>query len=102
MKLPRQIVCATCGLVACAHLAVVGAVEAAHPHGPQSRPAVVAEALPPEPDHGHQDYDRSVRVQLSRAPVLVSATPSSYEDYRKFVAALKKRDGDTLKVFRLA
>jgi len=101
MKLPRDLVCATCGLVACAHLMLLGPVEAAHPHGHGARAAFTVKALPPEPDHTHRDYDRSVRVRLARAPVLVSATPSSFEDYKKFVAALKKR-GDSSVFFHLA
>jgi uncharacterized phage protein gp47/JayE len=92
--------CAIC-LGACACLAVGEFHEAMDPARHEAEAAFAVEALPPEPDHGHRDYDRSVQVQLARAPVLVSATPSSREDLKKFFEDLKKRDGSG-RVFHLA
>ncbi len=72
MMTRRDVVCAICGLAACAHLAALGATDAAHPHQSDARPAVTVEALPVEPDHAHQDYDRAVRIL--DADVTVSGT----------------------------
>ena len=66
--------CAVAGLAACAHLAVLGVTEAAHPREREARPAVKVTALPPEPDHGHRDFYRSVRFQATT--VTVSGTSS--------------------------
>src|SRR5436309_14482359 len=67
--------CAVAGLAACAHLTVLGVTEAAHPHERKVQPTVEAAALPPEPPHTHQDYDRSVRIAASA--MTVSGTSSS-------------------------
>src|SRR5947209_2354633 len=53
--------CAVAGLAACAHLAVLGVIEAAHPRREEARPALTVDALP-ESDHAHRDYDRGVRT----------------------------------------
>lgn len=70
----RELVCAVCGLVGCAHLAVLGVTEAAHPHQPEARSVVETAALPPEPDHGHRDVHRPVRFRVES--VAVSGTSS--------------------------
>jgi len=44
----RPAACAICGLFACAHLAALGAIEAAHPRERDSRPTIGTMALPPE------------------------------------------------------
>ncbi len=72
--LPRDVACAVCGLFACAHLAALGAHEAAHPAQHQARPAVVAEALPVELDHTHDEFNRSVRITLNEVTVSGTAT----------------------------
>ena len=71
----RDVACAVCGLLACAHLSVIWTIEAAHPHDREPRPTIEATALPPEPDHGHRDFDRSARIQGTE--MTVSGTSSS-------------------------
>jgi hypothetical protein len=70
----RDVACAVRGLFACAHLGALGAVEAAHPHHFEGRPTVIAEALPVEPEHTHQDFDRSVRLGLNSVTVSGTST----------------------------
>ena len=55
----RDVACAICGLFVCAHLAVLGVTEAAHLHEHETRQAIETAALPPEPDHSHQDFSGS-------------------------------------------
>jgi hypothetical protein len=74
VALNRCHACAVAGL-ACAHLAVLGVTDAAHPHERKVQPTVEAAALPPEPPHTHQDYDRSIRIAASA--MTVSGTSSS-------------------------
>ena len=64
MGIKRDIVCTICGLTACGCANAGTFVEAVHPHQRALRAAITREvdALPPEPDHTHQDYDRAVRV----------------------------------------
>jgi hypothetical protein len=71
----RDVACAICGLFACAHLGVFGMIEAAHPRERETRPTIEATTPPPEPDHGHRDFDRSARIQS--AEMTVSGTSSS-------------------------
>ena len=71
----RDATCVICGLFACAHLAVLNVTEAMHLHQHEDRPALSVDALPPEPDHAHRDYDRSARIQLTE--MAVSGTSSS-------------------------
>ena len=52
---------------------MLGVTEAAHPQERETRPAIEVAALPPEPDHGHRDFDRSVRIQLSEVMVTTSS-----------------------------
>jgi len=62
----RDVACAVHGLVACvacAHLVVLGTIEAVHPRVTRLDPAIQTPGLPPEPDHTHRDYDRSARIQ---------------------------------------
>ena len=65
MGIKRDIVCTICGLTACDCANAGTFVEAVHPHQRALRAAIAREvdALPPEPDHVHQDYDRSARIQ---------------------------------------
>jgi hypothetical protein len=90
--------CVVCGLVACAHLVVLDPAEAMHLHPHQARPAYVKSAPPPELDHGHRDYGRSVRVQLARAPVLVSARYDGFGTFGVRVGGAAPAPG----VFKLA
>jgi len=60
MTIRRDVVCGICGLVACVCANAGTVSEGAHPHQRESRKV---EALPPEQDHTHQDFDRAVRIE---------------------------------------
>ena len=60
MTIRRDVVCGICGLVACVCANAGTVSEGAHPHQRKSRKV---EALPPEEDHTHQDFDRAVRIE---------------------------------------
>jgi len=61
----------------CAHLVALGFIEAGHPPHHETRPAVASEALPPEPDHTHDDFDRAVRIGGSAVTVTSTSRVSS-------------------------
>ena len=67
----RDVACAVCGLVACAHLTVL---DAAHSHSYETQPIVLSEGLPTEPDHTHDDFERSVLIELSNVTVSGTST----------------------------
>ena len=71
MTIRRDVVCGICGLAACAHLTVLGMQEAAHPR----------DALPPEQEHIHQEYERAARI----ADVNIGVTTSSALPPGRFV-----------------
>jgi hypothetical protein len=57
------------GFFACAHVAVLSVIEAAHPHQHEPRPAIERAALPPEQDHGERDFERSTRTESTEVGV---------------------------------
>jgi hypothetical protein len=85
----RDVVCTICGLVACAHLTVLGVTDAAHPVQREARAAIDVAALPPEPDHHHRAYDGSVRIQLNE--MAVSGTSSGAPPFVPFTSNREPR-----------
>ena len=69
----RDAACAVCGLLACAHLAALGVIEAVHLHEGADR-RIEATALPPEPDHTHRDVYRQIHFQTISVAVSGSSS----------------------------
>ncbi|SRR5437879_4514198 len=83
--------CAVAGLAACAHLAVLGVIEAAHPHERKVPPTVEAAALPPEPPHTHQDYDRYIRFRATTMVASGTTTSEALPPGRGFISGPQYR-----------
>jgi len=83
--------CAVAGLAACAHLAVLGVTDAAHPRERETRPTVAASALPPEPPHTHQDYDRYIRFRATGMVASGTATSEALPPGRGFISGPQYR-----------
>jgi len=61
--------CLICGvaLVTCVHGAAGSVIEASHPHHVAGKSALSVEALPPEDDHTHNEFERRANMRTEEA-----------------------------------
>ena len=91
----RCTACALAGLAACAHLAVLSVVEAHHPRESRAGITTEVDALPPEPDHTHQDYDRNAGIvddNIGVTGTSSGAMPEGYNNTLDVAARIARRN----------
>jgi hypothetical protein len=86
MTLRRDVTCACCGIVACAHLLSLTLIESSHP--PRQHEAMLPySAQAADHEHEHRDFGRSARLLTGRTPV-ASTSVSSLQVFGSDVVSL--------------